>query len=637
MFISLQQVGRSLHILGDLHPFFGISFLAFKKARILIGKTQPVIFSQIANVILDKHFRASATHNGYYIPFATSDKSNRWRAFRYGSTSLQRITTDTFSDSLIHQKNTQEWGWEDDYIERLQNHLAATRLPAFDLSVWLFRDKQWPSDVTPETVRDHLFQEFNINEQERSLLFDESFSNLLPDWLSDKAFTEAELLQKIGLPPGAVPEEGAALQYLELREIGPAEFFRYEPADRLNIITGDNSLGKTFILESIWWALTGEWLGYAPTPRKNAPKSKPQIAFAVSVEGGRTQEITATYNWEKQSWPSTAKRNTLPGLVIYARYDGSFAVWDPARSHLVSQDNRVNQGQTHLFFSRDCLWDGLAVKDAFGKEQWLCNGLIRDWVAWQTGSGERHKENYASLISCLQKLSPSGVESLKPGEPIRLSVDDAREFPTLNMPYGNVPVVHASAGVQRIIGLAYLMVWAWQTHVANSALIRRQPQRRLVLIIDEVEAHLHPFWQRVIVPALMEVVSHLAINVSPQIHLATHSPMVMASAETIFEAKSDALHHLKLENGAVSLEDILFTKRGRADLWLMSEVFGLEHPRSLPAEKAIEDAKKLQASVKPPTAEAVQAVNANLVKYLAQDDDFWPRWRYFAKQHGSVE
>jgi hypothetical protein len=201
------------------------------------------------------------------------------------------------------------------------------------------------------------------------------------------------------------------------------------------------------------------------------------------------------------------------------------------------------------------------------------------------------------------------------------------------MPYGDVPVVQASAGVQRILALAYLLVWSWQEHLSLSTLIRRKPQRRIVLIIDEVEAHLHPRWQRVIVPALMNVISELASSVAPQIHLATHSPMIMASAETVFSERIDDLHHLKLTGRDVQLEELPFRKRGRADLWLVSELFGLAQARSLPAEQAIEQAKDIQLSTAP-NKQAVSDIHMRLVRHLAADDDFWPRWTFFAKQHG---
>lgn len=204
------------------------------------------------------------------------------------------------------------------------------------------------------------------------------------------------------------------------------------------------------------------------------------------------------------------------------------------------------------------------------------------------------------------------------------------------MPYGEVPVLYSSAAVQRILGLAYALVWAWQEHLVSSQIIRRDPQRFLVLIVDEVEAHLHPLWQRLIVPAIMGIASSLSTALKPQLHIATHSPLVLASVEGVFREEEDDLHHLRLVDGNVSLEELPFVKRGRADLWLMSEAFGLGQARALPAERAIEDAKKLQLSDNVSAAE-VALLNAKLVGLLAPDDDFWPRWRYFAMRHANIK
>ncbi|MBI1915058.1 MAG: ATP-binding protein [Planctomycetes bacterium] len=195
--------------------------------------------------------------------------------------------------------------------------------------------------------------------------------------------------------------------------------------------------------------------------------------------------------------------------------------------------------------------------------------------------------------------------------------------------------MHASAGIQRVIALCYIMVWAWHEHLMHSETVRRQPQRRLVLLIDEVEAHLHPHWQRVIVPGLMEAIQELSSALTPQIHLATHSPMVMASAEPLFDEETDDLHHLKLVGKNVVLEKLPFIRRGTADRWLMSDVFELPLARSVEAERAIKDAKALQEldsdEVDP---EVVAEVHERLVKYLASDDTFWPRWTFFAEKHG---
>ena len=95
------------------------------------------------------------------------------------------------------------------------------------------------------------------------------------------------------------------------------------------------------------------------------------------------------------------------------------------------------------------------------------------------------------------------------------------------------------------------------------------------------------------------------------------------------------LFHLSLEKGVAKLEEVPFIRRGRVDLWLMSDIFGLKQPRSKAAEEVIERAKSLQLE-KSPSPEKVQQVSDELVQVLASDDQFWPRWTYFAEKHGVV-
>ncbi len=206
----------------------------------------------------------------------------------------------------------------------------------------------------------------------------------------------------------------------------------------------------------------------------------------------------------------------------------------------------------------------------------------------------------------------------------------------------NIEFLYVAYQVARIdahfsdVLLTYLLIWAWQEHVKTAESIRRKPAQNLVLLIDEVEAHLHPFWQRTIIPALMSAVQEIIREVQVQVIVATHSPLVLASAEPLFDHDQDKLFHLYLEDGSVQLDEVPFVKRGRSDQWLMSDVFGLAQPRSLEAEKAIEEASQLQLEKDPPKAR-VQEVSDKLVRVLAPDDEFWPLWTYFAKQRYDIE
>jgi len=58
------------------------------------------------------------------------------------------------------------------------------------------------------------------------------------------------------------------IRELHLKRVGPAPEFNVEFADRLNLFTGDNGLGKTFLLDIVWWALTGTWAGNPAWPQR---------------------------------------------------------------------------------------------------------------------------------------------------------------------------------------------------------------------------------------------------------------------------------------------------------------------------------------------------------------------------------
>jgi predicted ATP-binding protein involved in virulence len=117
----------------------------------------------------------------------------------------------------------------------------------------------------------------------------------------------------------------------------------------------------------------------------------------------------------------------------------------------------------------------------------------------------------------------------------------------LEMPYGRIPLILASAGMKRIINLAYLLVWSWREHLEAAKLLRRSPADRIVFLIDEIEAHLHPKWQRLILPALLNVADRLGKGFNVQVFVTTHAPLVLASAEPLFDDERDALFTFDLE------------------------------------------------------------------------------------------
>jgi hypothetical protein len=420
------------------------------------------------------------------------------------------------------------------------------------------------------------------------------------------------------------------LERLELRDVGTAPAMSLSLSPRLNLIAGDNGLGKTFLLDVAWWALTYEWASDEATPHRGEG-AKPTMTWAVRGEP-EPREIVATYDFAEGGWSRSKKHDGVDRRrtpVFYARVDGGFSVWDPLR---ISGKWRRPLGMQAMGMSsafqltRDQVWNGLSAEDGTT----LCNGLVRDWATWQLQRGSA----FDTLTRVLQTLSPNPEEAIRPGAATtRISIHDVRDIPTIDLPYGTIPVVHASAGMKRILALSYLLVWMWREHVEAAKLKNQAPSTSLVLLFDEVEAHLHPQWQRVIVPALLRVVRELSPDIEVQILATTHAPLVLASLEPHFDDTKDALFHLDLVGREVTAAKVPWRARGDASAWLTSEVFELGEARSREAEAAIEGAK--QAMLKPGlTIDDARRIHHDLHAVLKDTDPFWPRWLLRAKQAG---
>jgi hypothetical protein len=427
------------------------------------------------------------------------------------------------------------------------------------------------------------------------------------------------------------------LKKIKLINTGPIPNLDLEFSPRLNLLTGDNGLGKSFLLDIAWWALTRKWphdvnpdltSGYMARPTES--KKKAEIIFSVKGKTRDVNDVNVSFNNDRQAWSFPVAKPTLPGLILYAQSDGGFAVWDPARNYSDREGSGENDRRPAYVFSPKEIWDGLKGKD--GKP--LCNGLIADWAGWQKEDGPA----FAHLCAVLGALSPAKEETIAPGKLTRVSLDDARDIPTLKMPYGvEVPVLHASAGMKRIISLAYVLVWAWEEHVKASEFLGRESTSQIVFLIDEIEAHLHPKWQREIVGALLSVVKNLKKNVKVQLISATHSPLVMASLEPIFDPEKDAWFDFDFVNGGkapvIELHKRDFEKHGDVTNWLTSEAFDLGSGRSSEAEALLKEASALINDSKTTPAK-VEKTLQKLLAALGPKDPFLFRWRAICEKKG---
>ncbi|NLF73012.1 MAG: AAA family ATPase [Candidatus Anammoximicrobium sp.] len=426
------------------------------------------------------------------------------------------------------------------------------------------------------------------------------------------------------------------LKNLKMTNVGPAPTMELEFGSRLNLLTGDNGLGKSFLLDIAWWALTRKWPAEINPKLTAGKKAMPAKDGKASIEFSftgktRTEGYPSSFDRHDQAWTGRPGRPSNPGLVLYAMVDGSFAVWDPARNYWKTKGKQDVQERLPAYvFSPAEVWDGLPGEEG----KWLCNGLIRDWAGWQKEKGDPFKR----LSEALKSLAPADEEPLVPGKLTRISLDDARDIPTLRMPYGqDVPILHASAGMRRICALAYLLVWAWEEHLSASKLLGKPPSHQAIFLVDEVESHLHPRWQLRIVRSVLDVMKGLAGESQVQLIAATHSPLVMASVESVFDQAKDAWFDLDYDSSPKSLRVLVtrraFEPRGDISNWLTSEAFDLPSARNPDYEALIREAGSL-IEQPAPAPESVRAMHERLLEALSPKDPFLFRWRAICEKKG---
>lgn len=180
-------------------------------------------------------------------------------------------------------------------------------------------------------------------------------------------------------------------------------------------------------------------------------------------------------------------------------------------------------------------------------------------------------------VAAIDELLPTGV---------RYDSIDAEARILFNVNGVKVPTTGLSDGYRSVLALAGDLVWRLITAYPNSANPLHEPG---VVLIDELDIHLHPLWQRNIAGWLRTQFPNIQFIVS------THSPMVAAGAG------ADALT-LRVDKDTASVLPItqsLFAMD--VDDILKSEAFGLVSTYSPETEKKLARLSELQLKLDPLT------------------------------------
>ena len=139
--------------------------------------------------------------------------------------------------------------------------------------------------------------------------------------------------------------------------------------------------------------------------------------------------------------------------------------------------------------------------------------------------------------------------------------------------YGKVPLSRLSLGYQTVVAWTLDIAWRLLERYPDSD----DPMREAaIVIVDEIDLHLHPRWQRTIRQHLTEHFPNI------QFIATAHSPLM---AQSSLDGNLAVLR--KHEDHTEILNDPTVIKEWRIDQVITSELFGLESARPPEVEKAL--------------------------------------------------
>lgn len=337
----------------------------------------------------------------------------------------------------------------------------------------------------------------------------------------------------------------------------------------VNLILGDNGGGKSSVLRAIAIAVLAPVLlesGFVAYRMVRRPDGKNSLVKVVGRLSG-------------DEYTSVESKKKIPDIEMLARFEAR-----PKQSrdrlhldstpntpieHLIFDDTSpaffmVGYGATRRVETGD--FSESSARRLRGLRFQRVAGLFEDHVAvrplqvWFKKLDERFREQACEMLNA---VLPPNVRFHGAFD----SADDQYLFDFDGLP---TPFSSLSDGYKAFVGMAGDLIG----HLSDVC----PPEMRLdaisgIVLIDEIDLHLHPEWQRKILPSLAQAFPKL------QFVCTTHSPLVASTVR-----KENVFVTAQADNGTATITQIDERVFGQsAEQLLLSSYFGLQTTRSADA------------------------------------------------------
>ena len=323
------------------------------------------------------------------------------------------------------------------------------------------------------------------------------------------------------------------IKEIELKNIGCIRHLHLDFNENMNILCGPNGVGKTTIIESV----ASMFIYGHPTVKRNVAGDIGSLHAKIEVDGhikDKTIEIKKFNPLESENANSFSD---LTSKIISIKISRNFGY---SKLAAIPSDQSREQ---------PTLWNETISGVTFdGVKGWFVNRYL--YSAREGTLSEEQISNYHLAERCFSIINSQYRFSRVMGATNDIMV---------NTPHGEIYFEYLSSGFKSIIYLLFSTIKEIEFRFKEQNL--KAEDFDGIILIDEIEIHLHPEWQ--------ERIIHILKKTFPcaQFILTTHSPHVIQTAEP------NQVMALQLdENNNVSLRTDLQTSKYGFKGWTVEEI-----------------------------------------------------------------
>lgn len=384
----------------------------------------------------------------------------------------------------------------------------------------------------------------------------------------------------------------------------------------VNLLIGDNSVGKTSLLQACNFVINAFFSGYSDENTvwisadnndfrsTGIAEQSVEIIFhpgewdfpVISTPIGESYSLDINEDLTIEKKSKKSSRNRITGLIPLRNYASNMKLW----SHIILKDKsiqQINSLPVYACFTTEDIHSTFKLnqnkfktyiqKPSFGYYGCFdCRGLLECWIKrlLVLKEAQRGDEEINSVRNAIiDALGPKGCNIIN-GMDIRhnegkvyFKFVDGRESESALL----------SDGYRRLVNI--VMDIAFRCALLNKAMFGDQCYKHThgTVIIDEIDEHLHPALQVRVLKALQDTFPKIQFIVS------THAPLVMSSVEPRKDEKGNdinVVYKLEYSDGIYSHKEL---KPYGLDANLILEEMSMVDSRAPEIAAIIDDIKKM--------------------------------------------